>query len=292
GTTIELPQRPVRIASYLTQAAALWDFGIESIATFGWIAANLPDGDHIAWGNVDVAATPQISNIEGSVELEQLVAADPDLIVTWTWNKDDVANATNGSLPDQLDQVRQIASIIVLNQGDPTDIELGRVEELAIALGADLETQGIVESRTAFEAKVVEFGEVVAERSDISAIFASFGDPAVYYVASPGYVADVGFVQALGLNLANGYSADATQYCEEISSEQAMKYPSDIVYLDAYGVKNTLDQIQVEPVIDTHPAIASGQVGFWQRDFPMTYAGITEFLEAILTPLRTAEKVS
>lgn len=167
---------------------------------------------------------PQISNIEGNVELEQLVAADPDLIVTWTWNKDDVANATNCFLPDQLQQVRQIAPIIVLNQGDPTDIELGRVEEIALALGADLKTPGIVEARSAYEVKVVkvvkvvEFGEVVSERSDLSAIFASFGEPTVYYVATPGYVADVGYVQALGLNLANGDSADATQYWEEIST--------------------------------------------------------------------------
>lgn len=291
GATIELPQRPVRIASYINQTAALWDLGIESIATFGWTAANFPDGGHVAWGNIDVMATPQISNIEGNVELEQLVAADPDLIVTWTWNKDDVANATNGFLPDQLDQVRQIAPIIVLNQGDPTDVELGRVEALALALGADLETPAIASARTAFVAKIVEFRKVVSERSDLSAIFASFGDPAVYYVASPGYVADVGYVQTLGLNLANGDSADATQYWEEISTEQAMKYPSDVVYLDAYGVMNTLEQVEAEPVIGTHPAIASGQVGYWHRDFPMTYGGITNFLEAILTPLRTAEKV-
>lgn len=71
-----------------------------------------------------------------------------------------------------------------------------------------------------------------------------------------------------------------------------MKYSLDIVYLDANGAVNTLEPVQAEPVIGTHPAIASGQVGFWERDFPMTYVGITGFLEAILTPLRTAEDVA
>lgn len=66
-----------------------------------------------------------------------------------------------------------------------------------------------------------------------------------------------------------------------------MRYTSDLVYLDAYGAMNTREYRQPEPMFGTHPAIASGQL-----DFPMTYAGVTGFLEANLTPLRAAEKVS
>ena len=40
------------------------------------------------------------------------------------------------------------------------------------------------------------------------------------------------------------------------------------------------------------PAVAAGQVGLWERDFPVSYEGITSFLETILTTLRTAEKLS
>jgi iron complex transport system substrate-binding protein len=292
GTTVTLPQRPTRISAYLNQAAALWDFGIHAETTFGWTAAHFPDGDHIAWGNIDVDAVEMIGDTDGNVDLEKLVASKPELIVTWTWNRDDVTNATNGFPADVLDRVREIAPIIVLNQGDPDDVELARIEELATALGADLDAPALVSDREALDAKLDEFASVVAEKSDLTAIFASYGEPGVYYVASPDYVADVGYARTLGLKLANDGSPDATQYWEEISTEQALKYPSDIVYLDAYGALNTLEAVQAEKAINLHPAIAAGQVGYWSRDFPLNYAGLTGFLESLLAPLRTATKVS
>lgn len=292
GTTVTLPARPTRIAAYINQAASLWDFGIEVQSVFGWTAANYPEGNHVAWGNVDVAAVEQISNVEGNVELEQLVAADPELIVTWTWNKDDYDNATNGFPADVLDRVSSIAPYIILNQGDPCDVELARVEELAVALGADLTSTELAEGREALGAKVAELQGVVAEKPDITAIFASYGVPGLFYVASPDYVADVGYVRALGLELANDGSPAATQYWEELSTEEALKYPSDVLYLDAYGDWDTLEEVQADATLGLHPAIAAGQVGFWQRDFPLSYQGLAGFLEAILTPLRTAEKVS
>lgn len=292
GKTVTLPQRPTKIAAYINQAASLWDFGIEAETVFGWTAANFPEGDHVAWGSVDVAAVEQISNIEGNVELEKLVAAAPDLIVTWTWNKDDPDNATNGFPPEVLEQVNAIAPYIILNQGDPCDEELARVEELAIALGANLEAPELTEQRNSLDAKIAELDAVLAEKPEITAIFASYGVSGIYYVASPDYVADVGYVRKLGLPLANDGSPTATQYWEELSTEEALRYPSDLVYLDAYGAWDTLEEAQADATVGLHPAIAAGQVGFWQRDFPLSYQGLAGYLEAILTPLRTAEKVS
>ncbi len=292
GTTVTLPQRPTRISAYLNQAAALWDFGIHAQTVFGWTAAHFPEGDHIAWGNVEVDTIEMIGDTDGNVDLEKLVAAQPELIVTWTWNRDDVTNATNGFPADVLDRVRQIAPIIVLNQGDPDDVELTRIEALATALGADLDAPALVSDRDALDAKLAEFAAALSEKDDLTAIFASYGEPGVYYVASPDYVADVGYARSLGLKLANDGSPDATQYWEEISTEQALKYPSDLVYLDAYGALNTLEAVQGEKAINLHPAIAAGQVGYWSRDFPLNYAGLTGFLESLLVPLRTATKVS
>ncbi len=40
------------------------------------------------------------------------------------------------------------------------------------------------------------------------------------------------------------------------------------------------------------PAIAAEQVGLWKRDFPVNYAGITEFLLTLLVTLRDAEKAA
>lgn len=292
GTTVTLPERPVRIAAYINNASSLWDFGIRAETVFGWTASHYPDGDHIAWGNIDINEVEIISDDDGNVEIEKLVAANPDLIVTWTWNKDDVDSATNGFPIDVLDRVRQIAPIVILNQGDPDDIELARVEALAQALGADLDSPALAADREALTAKVDEVYAVAAEKADLSVLFASYGDPAIIYVASPDYVADVGYIRNLGITLANDGSPTATAYWENLSMEQALKYPADVIYLDAYGVWNTLEAVQEQATLTIVPAIAAGQVGFWHRDFPLSYAGLAGFLEDILTPLRTAEKVS
>jgi iron complex transport system substrate-binding protein len=292
GTTIALPTRPTRIAAYVNNAASLWDFGIKAQTVFGWTASHFPEGDHIAWGNIDISEIDIISDSDGNVELEKLVAANPELIVTWTWNKDDVASATNGFPIDVLDRVRQIAPIVILNQGDPDDIELTRVEALAEALGADMNAPQLVADREALTAKLAEVEIVATEKADLAVMFASYGDPAIIYVASPDYVADVGYIRSLGITLANDGSPTATAYWENLSAEQALKYPADVIYLDAYGAWNTLEAVQAEPTLNVVPAIASGQVGYWHRDFPLSYTGLTGFLEDILAPLRTAEKVS
>ena len=39
-------------------------------------------------------------------------------------------------------------------------------------------------------------------------------------------------------------------------------------------------------------AIAGAQIGGWLRDFPVNYAGMTIFLDAIIEPLRTATKLT
>lgn len=292
GATVTLSERPVQIAAYINQAASLWDFGIEATAVFGWTASQYPDGDHIAWGNVDVDRVDLISDIEGNVDLAKLVGIDPDLIVTWTWDKDDPRNATNGFPADVLDRVAEIAPIVILNQGDPTDIELARVEAFATMLGADLDEPELVRHREAFATKVTEFQGIIADRVDLTVLFASFGEPGIYYVASPDYVADLGYLRSLGLPLANDGSSGASAYWETLSTEEALKYPSDVMYLDSYGTWDTLEELLAEPAISQHPAITAGQVGSWQRDFPLTYQGLVTFLEDVLTPLRDAEKVS
>jgi hypothetical protein len=50
--------------------------------------------------------------------------------------------------------------------------------------------------------------------------------------------------------------------------------------------------LQGTPVYAAMPAVAAGQVGLWNRDFPINYAGITDFLETLLVTLRDAQKVT
>ncbi|MCA9876343.1 MAG: ABC transporter substrate-binding protein [Thermomicrobiales bacterium] len=292
GNTVTLPERPQRIAAAINMAASLWDYGIEVPTIFGWTATNYPAGDHVSWGNIDVEAVEVVSNVAGDVEVEKLLAAQPDLIVTWSWDRDAPMDSLVAILPEQLEQVAGIAPILVLTQGDANDVELERIEALAEALGANLDSAEIVAQREAYEAKKAELRQVAEEKHDLSVLFANFGDSDRIWVAGPDYVADLGQVRDLGVNLANEGSPSAISYWEELSLEQALKYPSDVIYIDQYSPWKTLEDLQAEPTVNQHPAVKAGQVGPWPRDLPLNYQGLTTFLESVLEPLRDAEKVS
>ncbi|MCC6705813.1 MAG: ABC transporter substrate-binding protein [Thermomicrobiales bacterium] len=291
GNTIELPERPVRIAAAINTAGALNDFGIPPTTVFGWTASNYPDGDHVAWGSLDPSTVEIVSDIEGNVDVEALLAAEPDLIVTWIWNRDDPATSMVGIPAEVTEAIESIAPIVIINQGDSNEIELGRIIELAVALGADLRSEQLIEDRHAFEGRYVEANTIAAEKSDLTVLFASY-NPGEFYVASPDYVGDLGFVRTLGFNLANDGSPEATTYWEPISEEQALKYPADVIYIDAYGAWTTLEELQAHPTLSTHPAVAAGQVGIWNRDLPLSFVGQARFIEEVLAPIRDAEKVS
>ena len=292
GKTVTLPQRPQRIAADISTAAALWDFGVEAQTVFGWTAVNHSDGDHVAWGNIDLDQIEIVGDAEGAVEVEALLAQQPDLIVTWIWDKDNPASSHVAIPEDRIEQVAGIAPIVLLTQGDPNDIELGRIEAFAASLGADLNSPEIVAQRAIYDAKKAELEALAAEKSDLTVLFASYGSEDRIYVAGPGYVADLGQARDLGVKLANDGSPTSTTYWEELSLEQALYYPSDVIYIDQYGVWTTLEELRAEPTISQHPAVKAGQTGPWMRDLPVNYQGLTAFLESVLGPLRDAGKVS
>jgi iron complex transport system substrate-binding protein len=291
GNTVTLPERPTRIAAAINVAAALWDFGIEVPTIFGWTASNHADGDHVAWGNVDADGVTVVSNTEGNVELEKLLAAKPDLIVTWIWDKDAPAESQEGLPAELAEQIARIAPVVILNRGDANDIELTRVEEIAAALGADLDSPELVVAREAYEARAAEVAQIAADKPDLSVLFGSYGDDLIY-IAVPDYVGDAGHLRALGLRIANDGSPNANSYWERLSMEQALLYPSDVLYIDQYGPWTTLEELQQHATIGQHPAVKAGQAGPWKRDLPLSYQGLKTFLETSLEPLRTAQKVT
>ena len=246
---------------------------------FGWTAVNHSDGDHVAWGNIDLDLVEIVGNAAGDVEVESVLAQQPDLIVSWIWDKNNPASSQVAISEDLTEQIAGIAPIIFLTQGDSNDIELGRIEAFAEAMGADQDSPEIVAQREAYEAKKAELQELAAEKSDLTVLFASYGSEDRIYVAGPDYVADLGQARDLGVNLANDGSPTSTTYWEELSPEQALLYPGDVIYIDQYGLWTTLEELQAEPTISRHPAVKAGRTGPWMRDLPVNYQGLTTFLE-------------
>jgi iron complex transport system substrate-binding protein len=289
GKTVSLPAPPIRIAANLVTAAALWDLGIRSVAVFDFTASAHPDGDHIAWGNIDAAVVTNIGDIDGNILPEDLIAVEPDIILTLTFDNTDPAQ-TVGVLPDLAAAIEEIAPVLVVTDMESTDVQLERLVALAASLGADLDAPAVVEAKSAYEAKLAECTATAQDKADLAVLFMNF-DSAEVYVGGPGGVAELRFLDSLGLTFANADSPAAGEFWETLSAEQALKYAGDIVYNDVYSSLVTLEDLQGNAVYAAMPAIAAGQVGIWLRDFPVSYAGLNEFLETILTPLRTATKL-
>ena len=198
GTTVSLPARPVRIAANLVTAAALWDLGIHPVAVFDWTASAHPDGDHIAWGNIDVAAVKNVGDADGNIIPEELLTVHPDVILTMTYDQTNPEDAL-GVLPDLAETIRRIAPVLVVMDMDSTELQLQRLVDLAASLGADLEAPAIVAAKSAYDAKVAEFKQVATEKQDLTTLFMDF-DPTALYVAGPDGVSELKFLSNLGLN--------------------------------------------------------------------------------------------
>jgi iron complex transport system substrate-binding protein len=290
GTTVTLPETPVRIAANIVTAAVLWDLGIKVVALFDWTASAHPDGDHIAWGNIDPTAVANIGDADGNIQPEEMLLVAPDIVLTMTYDPGDPMQ-TLGVPPDLAERIGQIAPVLVVTDMASTEIQVERLVDLGVKLGADITEPSIVEARAAYDAKIEEFRTTAASKSDLTVLFMDF-DPGEIYAAGPDGVPELLFLGSLGLKFANADSPEAAEFWETLSPEAALKYPSDIVYNDVYSTVLTLADLQAVPVFAAMPAVAAGQVGEWPRDFPMSYEGVTGFLEGILTTLRTAEKVT
>jgi iron complex transport system substrate-binding protein len=198
---------------------------------------------------------------------------------------------TLGVLPDLAGSIEQIAPVLVVMDMDSTEDQLQRLVDLAASLGADLEAPDVVEAKSAYDAKVEEFKHVAGEKQDLTTLFMDF-DPTALYGAGPDGISELKFLRSLGLQFANADAPAASEFWETLSPEQALLYTSDVIYNDVYSTLKTAEELQVDAVYSKMPAVAAGQVGLWERDFPVSYEGITSFLETILTSLRKAEKLT
>lgn len=289
GKTVTLAETPVRIVANIVTAAALWDLGIEPVGVFDWTVSSYPDGDHIAWGNVPVDRVVNVGNADGNIDPELLLTLDPDIVLTQTYDPSDPAQ-TNGIPAELLDRINAIAPVLVVTDMAPTDALVDRLVQLGASLGADLEAPEVVDAKAAYDAKIAEFQQVAAGKSDLEALFVSF-DPSMIYLGGPKNVSELIWLSSLGMNFANADSEMASEYWEELSTEQVILYPADVIYSDVYSMLQTMDDLNAVPIFAALPAVEAGQVGLWNRDFPVSYAGATAFLEKILETFRSAEKV-
>lgn len=295
GVTVNLSSPPQRIAMDINAAAALWDFGIRPTALFGWNV--MADGSlNEAGGNVDTTGIEIVGNVNEPINVEQLIASEPDLIITITTSlTNDPEDYWSIDVGLQ-EQVKAVAPLIAIsttglaNETAPSDAGkiTERFAELAGLLGADLKSNELSLAMDEYDAAATEFSNVTGDRADISSLFIATGEGTHWVAWTPAW-SDLSLYSELGMNIQEPETHDG--WWEQISQEQALKYPTDVIFVSTRG-SITANDLQNDPAFGAHPAVQAGQVFDWNQDTIHSYQALAVELEYIAASLSGSDKVT
>lgn len=295
GVTVTLPSRPERLVMDVNAAAPLWDFGIRPAALFGWNV--MADGSlNDAGGNIEAEGIPTVGNVNEPINVEQLIAVEPDLIITITTALDNNPEdywSIDAALQDQVWSVAPLIAISTTgaaNETMPSDAGkiTERFAELAGALGADLESDELSAAKEAYDAAIERFSTVAAEKADLTALFLATGEETHWVAWAPAW-SDLSLYTELGMNIQEPETHDG--WWEQISHEQALKYPTDLLFVSTRGALS-IDELKASPTFGAHPAVKANQVFDWNQDTIHSYQGVTEALDGIAAALESSTKAS
>lgn len=285
GNHIALAQRPERVVAYLPLAASLWDFGIRPVGVYG--TTRRPDGTpEVYAGSVNLDAVEAIGETYGEMDLEKLVTLRPELIVNDMWDMPPDVWGLQPETVTQVEHIAPIASIRFVEQ--PISDTLAKVEELAVALGADLDDPEIVAAKERYEQASADLAAAIAEKPGLTAIFVSGTPDGSYWVASPTQFSDLITFKELGLDVVQPDAGD--EWWEELSWEQAAKYPADLILVDARSGSMTGEELAAQiPSFAALPAARAGQFGAWKTEYIPSYDGVATVLEDLAATIRGAK---
>jgi iron complex transport system substrate-binding protein len=285
--TVSLPAPPERLVIAQDSMAALLAFGIRPVATFG----NQPLSENDQFVADEVTGIESVGEAYGEINLEGLAALAPDLIITSVWPGQ--GNVAGGFTDDAHEEKGlQIAPIVTINAQVPYTDMMGRYRDLAAALGADLEAPEIVEMEDALTAAFANL-RAAAEAKPGVRVLAISPTADLLYVAAPGQFADLMEYQAAGVDLITptGDTSDFGGLWEDLSWENADKYPADVILTDGRPFALSAADLAKQPTWSGLPAVEGDQVGKWYVGTTYRPSFFIEQVEAVAAVIESAEDV-
>jgi iron complex transport system substrate-binding protein len=180
----------------------------------------------------------------------------PDLIVAPMWDED----LYWGIADEEVDQIREIAPIVGIRVDNRTiDEPIGRVAELAVALGADV--AAVAEARDRFDVASDELRTALVAKPGLRVVAAS-GSASEVYVAYPPGFSELAYYQSLGMHLVEPEDCPTSNGFWETLREEADRYPVDVILADART--GDIDQLgQVPDRVLGLPAVTADQIASW-----------------------------
>jgi iron complex transport system substrate-binding protein len=287
GEAITLPVRPERVIAYVPLAAALWDYGVQPAGIFG--TARRPDGSpEVYAGNLDLNTIVNVGGTYGELDLEAVIQLDPDLFVNDMWADPPDIFGLDSDSQAQLAAITPIVQIRFVEQ--PVTETIASLETLAGLLGADLEAPEIVADKAAFEQASTDLKAAIAEKPGLRVLVMSGTPEESMWISSPRQSADLLYFQELGLEMVEPETTTEFNYWEELSWEQAGKYPVDLFLIDSRQWSSTGEHlVETVPTFASLPAAKAGQFGGWDIEYVPSYKGFTPVLRRLTEVIRNAD---
>ncbi|MEV5827096.1 ABC transporter substrate-binding protein [Spirillospora sp. NPDC052242] len=287
GEKVDLKARPTRVVGYVGTAAALYDFGVDEqlVGVFG--PTKLQDGspDPQA-GELPVDRLEIIGNAFGEFNIEKYAALRPELLVDNMF--------VDGELfyvpVESADKIYALAPSVAISTGAVSLTKpLQRMAELAGALGADLGAAKVTEAKARFD-KAAESVRAAVKANPGVRVLAASASPDLFYASSPDKNSDLIYFKELGVELITPEKPGANGYFEELSWENADRYPADVILLDsrtqALQPKDLGDKASWKDL----PAVKAGQVFPWEAEPRFSYLGCAPILENLAKAIESAKK--
>nr|WP_218889387.1 ABC transporter substrate-binding protein [Saccharopolyspora hordei] len=280
GVTVQLDHRPERVVAQVSAAGALEDFGVPVVGTFGPLVRDDGSTEPEA-GSVDPRQVVDVTGPGyGEVNLERLAGLAPDLVVSGKYAE---YPGLWHLVQDQEEAVKRIVPTVGVQQSGLSLLDaIGKYEELARALGADVDSPQVQADEAAFHAAAQRLRDIGARmRGEGKSILAVGGTKEEFFVVVPERNPDLDFyVRELGLPITAPRNPDAASggYFERLSWENAGAYPADILLWDARSASMTPEQMKQNPVFAARPEVAADRFAEWDAVAPMSYASYARIM--------------
>lgn len=283
GVTVTLDEAPTTLVTETMVAGGLYEQGVDVAGTFG----PLTRSDGTPASEVGLADPEEFTSVGGTtygeINLEQLAALQPDLIVAPVFEE-----GTYWGIDDaDIEKVRAIAPIVGIKVGNQRiDKILESMTALGTALGADPDSESVTAHKADFDASSERLSDALAASPDLSVVAAS-GTAENMYVAVPSGYPDLSYYQSLGMKIVDPDTDE--EFWQTLSWEEADRYPADLILGDARGGATAEAIISAMPESARNlPAIEADQLVPWVLTPALGYGAVAVVLDDLTAAVAAA----
>ncbi|ASR37266.1 hypothetical protein BAY61_22250 [Prauserella marina] len=283
---VQLPSTPGNIVMYAGSAAALWEYGIRPAALFG--PQRLGDGTPDPQvGRVDLDSAVDLGNAFNEFDVPRYIKTQPDLLVSMVVNNQQGLWYVPEDSADEIMKQAPSAGIMMVQKNASAVIE--RYEQLAKALGADIEAPGITKARGDFEKATARLADVAKSKNGLRVLAVS-GTAETPYLGNPLAHASLRYLHEAGVPIMNvGDQPETQTWAPDITWEQINKYPADVILHDVRTQSLTLDQLKEIDVFNQLPSVQAGALIPWRTENPYSYHSYAQIAGEVADGLERAK---